>query len=322
MNKLLGIVAGLCLMLVEGCYSGYLGHTVIDMSYESTGEQSINYVDENWDNVLVINSSEMGVWVQVSPDRWVLRHRSMQYENSQWHFGEWFDDNSIPYGCHCYGFHSQYCPIHGVRFHDYMEQNYSSWHKDNFSRVSGRWNSNRNHQESTAAAQKPIAPLHLSSENRSHQVTPPAIVQKQILPNTEIRRKESLLQERSILAPKPSVSLENPIRTATPPALSVLQNSQQKRIEPVLMERKDGSNRIYDQPKGTFAEGIQRTMLSQIAQLKRSKQMRKEDEKNIDRPEESHHSSPDIEIMKTQPSLPEPSSLPQRSEIQRAFRRK
>ena len=159
MRNLLGTAVaavGLSMVLLPNCCStANAGMSVsvsvgVPVAYEYyPAEYSTNcgYVvsdDEemNWDNVIVLNENLIGFWVLLPGSHWVLRCRSMWFNSGcdEWCFGPWWNDYSISYDCHCNGpYYNRYCPIHGERFHYYMNLHYRNWHSRYFTCTHNRY---------------------------------------------------------------------------------------------------------------------------------------------------------------------------------------
>lgn len=133
MRNLIGLAVALSLLSIPGCSRVYGGPSVsvtISSGYSTYWDD-----DMDWDNVVMIDDSRIGIWVMLPSGRWVLRCRSMWWDSgySEWCFGPWWYDYSISYG-----YHSPW-PFYGVGFHTYMHRHHPRWHNHYFSHRGGHY---------------------------------------------------------------------------------------------------------------------------------------------------------------------------------------
>jgi hypothetical protein len=142
MKNLIGLSVLAAMMLIP-CYAqtAQAGASVSVSVGFGTGYATCYDDDMDWDNVIVIDNSTVGFWVMLPSGHWVLRCRSMWWNQDcdDWCFGPWYYNYSIAYGCHCHDHFAYYCPFHAIRFHAFMNMHYRPWHDRYFHRDHNRY---------------------------------------------------------------------------------------------------------------------------------------------------------------------------------------
>jgi hypothetical protein len=133
MRNLIGLAVALALLSIPGCSRVY-GGPGVSVTF-SAGYADYWDDDMDWDNVIMIDNTRIGIWVMLPSGRWVLRCRSIWWDSGydEWCFGPWWYDYSISYGCH-YSY-----PFYGVGFHTYMHRHYPRWHNHYFNHRGGHY---------------------------------------------------------------------------------------------------------------------------------------------------------------------------------------
>lgn len=144
MRNLIGMSVLAAMMLIPGSASTAQAGASVSVSVGlgvGTGYSTYYDADMDWDNVLVLDDSRVGVWVMLPSGRWVFRIRNMWWnaEYEEWCFGPWYDDYSIVYNYHSNNHFFGNCGFHPVWFHMYMSSHYRPWHERHFYHQDGRY---------------------------------------------------------------------------------------------------------------------------------------------------------------------------------------
>jgi hypothetical protein len=176
MRNLIGMSVLAAMMLIPGCASTAQAGASVSVSIGlESGYSTYDDDDMDWDNVLVLDNSRVGVWVTLPSGRWVFRIRNMWWnaEYEEWCFGPWYYDYSIAYNYHSYNHFFGNCGFNPVWFHVYMSSYHRPWHESHFNHEHGRYVRRIDHIRHNPRHGEPARVSEYRREGRSER---PAVI--------------------------------------------------------------------------------------------------------------------------------------------------